>query len=132
VNLRDGGRGDRASGKLSKERPQRLAKVALNGLSHVAEGERPDVVLQALESLDDVGGQQIGASRHDLPDLDERSAQVAKERKDAVAKVLLSLGSATAAQAPSQPTHSVDHGRAHKKKEDYTRAAKQAQRVQQA
>ena len=62
-----------------------LPSSSMNVRCTCAPGERPDVVLQRLERVDQVRREQIGPRRHDLPDLDERGAERAEQPDDSSA-----------------------------------------------
>ena len=95
------GRGQN-SAKICADRPPQILG---DGARHGLVGKRADVVLQVGERGGDVVGHEIGARAHDLPDLDEGGAQVAKEVEQALAEPRPPAGSTGEDQQQNQPTH---------------------------
>ena len=68
-----------------RPRPSRRAEALLDLLLDVRERDRRDVVLELLQLDDDVGGDDVGARRRDLPELDEGRAELLRDEADALA-----------------------------------------------
>src|SRR4029453_18074671 len=86
VHLRHRGRGDGIPRELIEELLRGAPEVLEDRALDVQVGEGTDLVLQLLERLDHVRREEVGARRHDLPDLDEGGAEITEQRQETVAE----------------------------------------------
>ena len=79
MNLSHRGAGDWGSLEAVEEIVGTLAKLPSQCVFHMSVGKLPDVILEALERLDDVGRENVWAAAHDLPDLYVGRAKISQK-----------------------------------------------------
>src|SRR5581483_11138629 len=75
-HLADRRSGERLLLELQEEALERQPELCLDRPARLLERERPDVVLQRAELGDDVGRDDVGPRREQLPELDERRPEL--------------------------------------------------------
>ncbi len=94
VHLADRGRRDRPLLELDEELLELEPELALDDLAHRGERHGPHVVLEPAQLGDDVRRHDVGAGREQLPELDERRAELVEQlaQADAACGTFLRLG----------------------------------------
>ena len=107
MNLADRGGGDGLAVELDEQSLEGVTKVFLDDALDVLVRERPHVVLEAAQLGDDVGRQHVRPHRQELPELDERRAELVEHFPQVLAalgrRALDERGAATAGQEVGQP-----------------------------
>src|SRR5581483_10542684 len=120
VHLADRRSGERLLLELEEEALERQPELGLDRPTRLLERERPDVVLQRAELGDDVGRDDVGPRREQLPELDERRPELVEHfaqmaaprgravRIDAVAAALHDVPEAVADRDLRDLAHPAD------------------------
>ena len=82
VHLRDGGGGDGAPVEGLEQRFDRRAELHGDGLDHLFEGGRRDLVEQLVQLVDDVTRNDVEPQREVLTELDVRHAELLEREAD--------------------------------------------------
>jgi hypothetical protein len=76
VHLADGGRRERREVELEERPIHAQVELGFDGIPHLLERDRRGVVLEPSELGDDVGWNDVGASRQELTELHERRPEL--------------------------------------------------------
>ena len=100
MHLADRRGGDRLGLELHEQALQRLTELLLDHLLGLCERKRRHVVLETAELDDDVGRQHVGPHRQQLPELDERRAELVEHLPQMLAALRREPVSVLAPAAP--------------------------------